>query len=525
MRRVAFSLALLLCLFFAPQPGVAERASSPAAAPPASPQSLFEARAQAARELRAAAEGDPGRLEAAVAAFREAQESMPDALPAADRERFVADFAEALAALGFAGFDEHPIEESVGLLDAVLTEERRARDPEGWADVQVSLGNTYWGWAAWDNNVERAQLALGAFEEALTVRTRERDPLAWANIQNAIGAVYTLIGATEAGTDALDQAIAAYGAALTALTRDTHPADWAATTGNLAGALGFLARRLGEPQYYRQSLALMQEAHGAVARQDDPVAWATSLLDVAQTAAGLAEMTGEVEPLNIAARAYDEALTELTLERDGLLRAQALNSQGLVLIALGQATGEVSAYDRAAEALRESLVFWRRENDPQSFATINWLIGDALLAGGRLAEDSGRLRDAAGAYRDAQSLTPRTETGEWAYLGYLHATAVVEAALAEADAADLPAARQELEAVLAEFLALGLAPPAAVVAEELCAASAGLGELSGERQAFEAAAEDCLMAEERLRGEGSDESAAEARRRREAAEAALAALG
>jgi hypothetical protein len=357
------------------------------------------------------------------------------------------------------------------------------------------------------------------------VHTRERAPLVWASIHNALGAVYTLIGASEQGTEALDQAIAAYGVALTVFTRDDHPADWAATTGNLAGALGFLARRLGEPQFYRRSLALMQQAHAAIVREQDPMGWATSLLDVAQTAAGLAEMTGEIEPLRVADSAYGEALTELTFERDGVFRAQALNSQGLVLITLGQATGELEAYDRSVDALRESLVYWTRESDPQSFATINWLIGDASLAGGRLTGGAERLRDAAEAYLIAQSLTPLDAADERAYLGFLHATALAEAALAAAETADLLTARGELEAVLAEFLSMGMSGPAAVVAEALCVASAGLGELSGDRQAFEAAAADCLEAEEHLRREGSEEQADEARRRRDAAEAALAALG
>ncbi len=484
----------------------------------------FREKVLEARALREEAGADAAGLESAVTAFREADGLMPEDLPIVEREHFLGDFAEALSALGLASFNEAPIIEAVGLLHGQLGEERRARDPEGWADTQIALGNTYWGWAAWDNNIERAQLALEAFDAALTVRTRTRDPLGWANIQNSIGAVYTLIGAAEEGTAALEQAIAAYEAALTVLTREAYPADWAAATGNLAGALGFLARRTGEPDTYRNALALMQEAHEAIPRDEDPGAWATSLVDIAQTAAGLAEMTGEVEPLRVAADAYDEALTALSFERDGALRAQALNNNGLVLITLGQATGDVSVFDKAVAVLRESLLFWTRESDPDSFSTISWLIGDAALAGGRLANDPERLQAAAAAYEDAQSITPHDDTGTWTYLGYLHATALTEAALAEGDAADLPAARDELAAVFEEFVSMSMLGPAAIVAQQLCTTSASLGELTGEREAFNAAATDCREAEERLLREGSPRDAAEAGRRREAAEAALAAL-
>ena len=510
---------MLLC---APA-GIAQEALPPNDGVPA--VEAFREKAFEARALREEAEADVEKLGVAISAFREADSLLPKDLPVEEREEFVGDFAEALSALGFASFDEAPIIEAVGLLGGQLGEERQKRDPQGWADTQIALGNTYWSWAAWDNNIERAQLALEAFGEALTIRTRAADQLGWANIQNSIGAVYTLIGATEEGTEALEQAMAAYQAALTVLTREAYPADWAATTGNLAGALGFLARRTGEPDIYRQSLALMQEAHDAISKEDDPEAWATSLLDIAQTAAGISEMTGEVEPLRAAADAYDEALTELSFERDGARRAQALNNYGLVLIALGQAMNDGNAYDRAVAVLRESLQFWTRESDPGSFATISWLIGDAALAGGRLAGDAVRLRNAAAAYADAQSLTPHDDTGSWPYLGYLHAAALAEAAIAEGDATDLPAVREELTAVLAEFESMAMSSPAAVVAQELCAASAGWSELTGERAAFEAAANDCGDAEQRLRLEGSDDGADEAARRRDAADAALAALG
>ena len=508
---------MLLCV----PAGIAQEALPVNGAPSAD---AFREKVLEAKALREEAEADVERLGVAVSAFREADVLMPEDLPVEERDQFVGDFAEALSALGLASFDEAPIVEAVGLLRGQLGAERRGRDPQGWADTQVALGNTYWSWAAWDNNIERAQLALEAFGEALTVQTRAADPIGWANIQNSIGAVYTLIGATEEGTQALEQAMAAYEGALTVLTREAYPADWAATTGNLAGALGFLARRTGEPDIYRQSLALMQEAHEAISKNEDPEAWAASLVDIAQTAAGISEMTGEVEPLRIAADAYDEALTELSFDRDGARRAQALNNQGLVLITLGELTGDVAAYDRAVVALRESLTFWTRESDPGSFATISWLIGDAALAGGRLAGDAARLRNAAAAYADAQSLTPHDDTGSWPYLGYLHAAALAEAAITEGDASDLPAAREELAAVFAEFVSMAMSGPAAIVAQQLCATSAGLGELTGEREAFEAAAADCREAEDRLRQEGSNDGADEAARRREAAEAALAAL-
>jgi rhamnose utilization protein RhaD (predicted bifunctional aldolase and dehydrogenase) len=78
--------------------------------------------------------------------------------------------------------------------------------------------------------------------------------------------------------------------------------------------------------------------------------------------------------------------------------------------------------------------------------------------------------------------------------------------------------------VLAEFQAMAAPSLAAGVAQELCLASAGIAELSGERASFEQAVADCGQAEELLRREGADTEAAEAGSRREAAEAALGAL-
>jgi hypothetical protein len=236
-------------------------------------------------------------------------------------------------------------------------------------------------------------------------------------------------------------------------------------------------------------------------------------------------MTGELAPLRIAAHAYDEALEDLTLERDGAMWAQALNDQGLVLIVLGEAMTDASTYDRAVVALRQSLQFWTRERDPDSYGTINWLIGDASLAGGRITKDAARLREAAAAYAEAQAVKPQDASGEWSYLGYLHATALAEAGQIEAEPHDIQRARDELSAALAAFQSMGIPVPAAEAAGGLCFASAVIGELTGDVPDFEQAVEDCGQAEALWLEVGDEAAADEARARLEAAEAAIAAVG
>ena len=105
-----------------------------------------------------------------------------------------------------------------------------------------------------ESGTGKLEEAVAAYREALKEWTRERVPLDWATTQNNLGNALWTLGERESGTGKLEEAVAAYREALKERTRERAPLDWAMTQMNLGNALRRSASaRAGPPNSRRRS--------------------------------------------------------------------------------------------------------------------------------------------------------------------------------------------------------------------------------------------------------------------------------
>ena len=182
-------------------------------------------------------ESGTGRLEQAVAAYKEALEEYT-------RDRVPLDWAmaqnnlgAALATLGERESGTESLEQAVVAYNVALEEYTRERVPLDWATTQNNLGNALRVLGERESAPKRLKQAVAAYKAALEERTRKRVPFDWAATQNNLGNALATLGERESGTDHLEQAVVAYNAALEEHTRERVPLDWATTQNNLGDAL------------------------------------------------------------------------------------------------------------------------------------------------------------------------------------------------------------------------------------------------------------------------------------------------
>ncbi|MGP1345039.1 MAG: DUF4062 domain-containing protein, partial [Phycisphaerales bacterium] len=172
-----------------------------------------------------------------VAAEAVAERASAEADAARDRER------EALTLQGRSLAAERRFGEAVAAFEGGLAITPRASMPEGWATLQVEIGNSASHWASACEGpaiADRRSRAISAYRLALEVYTRTALPQDWAMTQNNLGiALRDQASASEGSERArlLGEAVAAYRLALEVRTRTALPQEWAMTQNNLAIAL------------------------------------------------------------------------------------------------------------------------------------------------------------------------------------------------------------------------------------------------------------------------------------------------
>ncbi len=211
-------------------------------------------------ETRGERESGTGKLEEAVAAYREALKEFT-------RERVPLQWAttqmnlgNALGSLGGTEIGTGKLEEAVAAYREALKEFMRERVPLDWAKTQMSLGNALNFLGEREIGTGKLEEAVAAFREALKERTRERVPLKWARTQNNLGYALWRLGERESGTGKLEEAVAAYRETLKEFTRERVPLDWATTQMNLGNALTSLGGRESGTRKLEEAVAAYREA-------------------------------------------------------------------------------------------------------------------------------------------------------------------------------------------------------------------------------------------------------------------------
>jgi tetratricopeptide (TPR) repeat protein len=128
------------------------------------------------------------------------------------------------------------LQEAVAVYREALEEQTRERVPPQWATTQAGLGAALVALGERENGTAHLQEAIAAYREALEEQTRERLPQQWAAIKVSLGDALVTLGERQSDTARLQEAIAAYREALQEQTRERAPLQWAATRKSLTQA-------------------------------------------------------------------------------------------------------------------------------------------------------------------------------------------------------------------------------------------------------------------------------------------------
>lgn len=172
-------------------------------------------------------------------------------------------------------------------------------NPERWADTQASLG----GVLQMQGKLEEAVTALNA---ALQVRTPETDADGWALVQIHLGDLQ-LARSSRDNPRALEEAIVAYRAALRVWTRERDGAQWGVAQGNLGNALASLYFAGGDVAALQEAVLAFRRALSVVSRENNLDAWSTRQYNLATTLYALVQ-SGERQRLPEAVTAARAAL-------------------------------------------------------------------------------------------------------------------------------------------------------------------------------------------------------------------------
>jgi CHAT domain-containing protein len=145
------------------------------------------------------------------------------------------------------------------------------KEPEIWAEIQYTLGNTL-AQNPQGSRIENLELAIKAYENALTVRTQDFLPIEWAGTQLGLSNVYSM-RIKEEHADNVEKAIYHCEQALQVFTKQTSAEEWAMASSNLANM--YRNRVKGRPRdniesaifYYEQSLEVFDQ-------ENSPKDWA-----------------------------------------------------------------------------------------------------------------------------------------------------------------------------------------------------------------------------------------------------------
>ena len=206
-----------------------------------------------------------GRLEQAVAAYREAlKERIRERAPL-DWARTQNNLGDTLSRLGGTA----NLEEAVAAYREALKELTRERVPLQWAGVQHRLAFALE--SLWDRQSGTAKLeeAVAAYREALKERTRDRVPLDWSWTQHNLGNVLRALGTRESGTAKLEEAAAAYREALKGWTLEVAPRDWSFSNLQLGDCLALIADRSGDLSRASEAVEVLAQTRNVIDRLSD----------------------------------------------------------------------------------------------------------------------------------------------------------------------------------------------------------------------------------------------------------------
>jgi hypothetical protein len=332
---------------------------------------------------------------------------------------------DAFSLQGQSLYAERKFGEAVTAFEAAIEAAPRAKVPQSWAKLQVSLGMALNHWAAIVTGsaiAEHRTKAVAAYRAALEVLSRETLPQDWAKTQNNLAIALCNQAAASAGPESarlLSEAVAAYRAALEIYTREALPQNWAKAQNNLAITLYNQASVSARPEGTRllsEAIAAYRASLEVFTREALPQDWARtqdSLAGALRDQAFVSARPERARLLSEAIAANRAALKVFT--REALPQDWARTQSNLAGILYDQAAA--SAGPESARLLAEAVAAYRaalevrtREVLPKDWATTQVNLAVALskqAAASAEPEGARLLAEAVAAYRSALEVRTR----------------------------------------------------------------------------------------------------------------------
>jgi hypothetical protein len=377
---------------------------------------------------------------------------------------------EAFSLQGQSLYAERTFGEAVTAFEAGIEATPRAKVPQSWAELQVSLGMALNDWAAVVTGsaiAEHRAKAVAAYRGALETYTREALPQDWARTQNNLAIALWSQAVASAGPDRarlLAEAVAAYRAALEVYTREALPQDWAPTQNNLANALCDQAAASAEPEGARllaQAVAAYRATLEVYTRNALPQDWAMTQNNLAVALRDQAAASAGPDRAHLLAEAVAAYRAALEVRTRETLPEDWATTQSNLAVALCNQASESTGPDgarllaEAVAAYRATLEVYTRKALPQDWARTQNNLASALCnqAAASAEPDGARLlAEAVAAYRAALEVRSRAALPqEWAKTQNNLANALCKQAAASAGP---ETARLLTEAVAAKRAAL-----------------------------------------------------------------------
>jgi len=206
-------------------------------------------------------------------------------------------------------FSSNILDSAREAIEAVLTEEYRAKEPVAWAETQNSLGNILAALGQQQRDVELFEKAIQSFNNALEEINQEESPLDWASTQYNLGTALQALGRQQGNSKLLKASVDAYTNALLEWTRDQMPLEWASTMHQLGATFHAYGKVLKGNRNLQKSVVAYKNALAVLDADDSAlelVATHNNRGAVLQNLAESEENTGRLEE---AIRSYDTALT------------------------------------------------------------------------------------------------------------------------------------------------------------------------------------------------------------------------
>lgn len=194
-------------------------------------------------------------------------------------------------------------------LEALLTDDYRAREPLTWAQAQNSLGNIFAAQGQQQREAQWFEKAIQCFNLALEEFSREVSPGEWAATQYNLATAKQALGRQESDVKLLKSSTDDYTNALLHWSKTETPEEWARAMHQLGAAFHTYGSLLKGNRTFQKSVVAYKNALAVFDADNHAFELAATHNNCGAVLHHLAESEDNPERLEEAIRSYETALT------------------------------------------------------------------------------------------------------------------------------------------------------------------------------------------------------------------------